>query len=668
MMGLRRGILGRGALGSVGNSARDSAHGDGPVGPGSRGRREWLHSMEVALMVRGRWEVLLGIAGTLLLLLALPASAQDWHGTLGVGYAWQNVSGSEGSFWTQTYEREGFWLDDLTLSYAPGEGAEQFRLEGFGFGGAEPDRHARLWWKAGTDWTLEFDYDRRASYFSLSKPDFAGERDDWHLSRYKGRVAWDGWAFARLTLDLTYNHRGGWANRPLYGMNQFYGMKTDFDRTMKEAAIRLDTKDLPVHLTFEQTYGVYETDDRWTPIRRRNMDGTGTTLLTGLDTGAKDKQTVPTSRITLTYAAPRWDVAADLLYSHAKLDSGGTTWKVFDLGGGTIGSVSYIDDMMGSARQDTFAGNAKAGFRLGGNWSVKVAGDYRESEMDSDLLGMNLIRMGRPGGPTADISHVLDEGADFHVTDDGGSLDLEYRGQRWSFWGGFFAREREVRYALPDRDPNLRRTSDGFLLGASYRLAGKVRLIAEYASGDFEKYIFRTDPQTVERFNFRLQAGLGRGWTVDAHARSEKADSPVSRCDLFERNYALGANVAWTQKDGRAGASFDLEHLKLTTDTGIFLPGGFPDVSQYGMNMYTFGAHGFLKAGRLTLNADFVHLRDRGATWPLTSWMAYGGATIAGPLGSEFVAFLRYRDYDEGSAKLDDFRSTRFGLIVRWRF
>lgn len=624
--------------------------------------------MEVALMERVRWRVLLGLAGTLVALAAMPAFAQDWHGGLGAGYAWQNVSGSEASFWTQSYERQGFWLDELTLSYTPGGGAERFRLDGFGFGGAEPDRHARLWWKMGSDWALEVNYDRRAAYFSLSNPDYRAENEDWEISRYKGRVTWDGWSFARLSLDLNYTHRGGWADRQLYGMNQYYGLRSNMDRSLKEGTFRLETKDLPVRMTFEQTYGVYETRDRWAPISPLSSIGTDT-LLTTLKTDASDKQTVPTTRFGLTYSTPVVDVAADLLYSHSKLDAGGTSWKIFDLGAGSIGKVSYIDDLAGSARQDTFAGNAMVGVHLSDSWYLRARGDYRDSDMNADILGLDLLRLGRPGTGIVDLGLPVDDRSNFKVRDDGGEVSLEYRHDRLAFWGGFFARERDVRYEISDdENADLRRTSSGFTLGASYRVSGKVRVLAEYEHGDFEKYVFRTDPQTVDRLNFRLQAALGRGWTLDAHARAEKADNPSTESGLFQRNHAFGINMGWTEKQGRAGASFDLDRIKMTTDTGIFLPGGYPDVSKYGMNLYSYGAHGFFKAGFFTFNADFIHLQDRGDTWPFTSWMGYGGATFAGPLGSEFVIFLRTRDYNEDRAKKDDFKVSRYGLIVRWRF
>lgn len=620
-------------------------------------------------MERGRWGVLLGLAGTLLLLTALPAAAQDWQGAVGVGYAWENVVGSEESYRTQSYDREGFWVDELTLSYTPGGGPEKFRVDGYGWGGAVPDRSGRVFWKPGSDWTLEVSYDRKASYFALSQPDFKNERDDWHVTRWSGRVAWDGWSFARLSLDLDYNHQGGWRDRPLYGLNNFYGWRTDLDRTMRQGTFLLETKDLPVHLYFEQAYAVYERKDRWSPIGHLNMKGGDPDFLAGLSNDSRDKQTVPTTRLGLTYANPRFEVAADVLYSNADLDSSGPTWKVYDLAGGSVGSVSYIDDVMGSASQDTFAGRIRMGFHLAPGWAVRLNGDYRDTDMDSSVLGQRLIRMSNPSGTDhVDIGLPMTEGSTYKVRDGGADVLLEYRGAKWSAWGGFFLADRDVSWTLPDIDPDLDRSAEGFVAGASYRLGRKLRLLGEYRHGDFEQYIFRTDPQSTDRIDFRLQAEIGRGWSATAHARFEEADNPSSVAALDRHNEAFGATFNWAQKAGKAGASVNFERLKITQDTNIFLPGGYPDVSVYGLNMYTFGASGFWKVGPVTLNADFLHLQDRGATWPLVSWTAYGAATWTGPCHSEICAFVRYRDYNEDRAERDDFEVTRYGLIVRWRF
>ena len=44
------------------------------------------------------------------------ASAQGWDGTVGLGYAWQNASGSKDSFRTQQDLRSGFMLEELNLT------------------------------------------------------------------------------------------------------------------------------------------------------------------------------------------------------------------------------------------------------------------------------------------------------------------------------------------------------------------------------------------------------------------------------------------------------------------------------------------------------------------------------------------------------------------------
>ena len=60
---------------------------------------------------------------------ASPLAAQEWSGSVGGAYLWQNVDGSEDSFRSQMNLEEGFLLEDLNLLFH-GDGAVSDDLVG----------------------------------------------------------------------------------------------------------------------------------------------------------------------------------------------------------------------------------------------------------------------------------------------------------------------------------------------------------------------------------------------------------------------------------------------------------------------------------------------------------------------------------------------------------
>ena len=328
--------------------------------------------------------VLLALA---LLLFAASAWAQGWNGDLAGGYAWEEVHGNEDSYRTQWQDGQGFFLEDFSLSYArEGAGRETFSLTGSGFGGAEPYRYAALVFRPSKDWNFDLSYDRRAYFYGLAGGETPPGRESWHITRWKGGVSWDGWSFAALSLSMRYYHKGGEQYRQLYGMNQLYSQRVDLDESMREASLRIETKTLPFDLGFEQTQTDYKKENGWSPGSLKNITGNDPDMLATLGNTRDEKQTVPTSRLYGSYSGHGVEVAGALLYSYSKLESEGAAWRAYDLGNGSIGRVEFIDNLMGSARQDTFSGTIRAAFEVGGGWFIKGSADYRDLDFDSKRL------------------------------------------------------------------------------------------------------------------------------------------------------------------------------------------------------------------------------------------------------------------------------------------
>ena len=103
-----------------------------------------------------------------------------------------------------------------------------------------------------------------------------------------------------------------------------------------------------------------------------------------------------------------------------------------------------------------------------------------------------------------------------HAVDDHARLTVEWRAGAWALWGGAFTASRDVRWRLAEGDAlDTARDSDGTVFGVSWS-KGDFSASAEYESGSFDRFVFRTDPETVDRLTVRLRAGLAK---IDAWPR-----------------------------------------------------------------------------------------------------------------------------------------------------
>jgi len=605
--------------------------------------------------------------------LSVPVLAQ-WTGEIGGGYVWQTYAGNQNVFISQYGLRPGWALDNFELAYAPKEGAAPtFGVQANGFGGAEPDQHGSIFFNASGGWRFALNYDRQFSFFSVPGGSFAYQNDQWAVQRWKGSVIWDGWSAAKLTLNLRYTERSGYSYRPFFGMAQQYAMKDNYDQTMKEAAFRIETKTLPVYLSFEQSYARYEREDRWSPASPYPLYGLPPNWLAGLDTPRQDKTNVPTSRLIASYRNDTVDVSGSFLYAKADMTSGGTRTATFDLQKGSVGQAQYIDSLIGSASQDTRAANVDAAVKLGAGWSLSLAGDYRDATQDADLFGTSTIRFGQPGGSWNVISQQLTDQGFFDVKDTSGRLEITKRGNGWSAWGGYQALSRDVSYGNLSVDPSVKRTGDGWFVGGSWSRTPVLQVDAEYQHGTFEQFVFRTDPDLAQRFTFRLNSRLGGGWQLGARARWEQATNPADISNLRRQTQGAGVTAAWANKTGSAGFGFTADTLSVKARTNTFLPAGdtrVPWVSVYDIDVLAIGANGHLQVGKVYLDADLAYLRNSSDNQPVTGWTGGVKAAVDVFKNGQVIFFGQYRSYVEGwdVLSLNNYYVRRYGVSLRWRF
>lgn len=598
-----------------------------------------------------------------------PLAAQTFTSSVAAGVAGLSDSGSSDAFRSQYNLGEGFFLEDLALTARGADGRETLNVSAWGFGGAEPAQAARLSWFPNDCWKVALDYDRRESFLGLSEADVGTRQDDWDITRWRGKLTWDGASWGKVSLKLRHHDRSGTVRMPYFGLNELYPLRVELDEAFTEAALRFEsTTDGPFHFSVEPSYGLFERENRWYP------DGAGTDpdVLASASSTRKDEQTIPGVRATASWRSGHFEALGNVLWSGSDLDATGERSVAWDLGGGSIGRVEHVDRTIGSASLDTLAGNLRLGFGLGGGFVLRLAGEARDRTTDSTLLGQRLLRLSNPAGGGLEIPGAVSEAGLFDTRDVLGRAELALEKARFGIRAGAFLATREVSYKATAADAltDVTRDTEGFAAGFNVSLPARFRLNVDYEHGSFTDYVFRTDPETVDRLRGRLRGELGGGFSASLHGRWEKAENPSAVAGLDRKNASGGLSLAWDAPKGPHGLSVDVETVDLTSDTGILFPGatGAPTAgrSVYDLSLLTFSAGARTGLGPVTLSADGSWIEDRGETWPLRATTARGRLSVKLPASLEASAFVQYWKYDEEYADRDDYRVTRYGLVLRW--
>jgi hypothetical protein len=601
---------------------------------------------------------------------AFPLAAQDWSGSIGGAFLWQSADGNEDSFRSQMNLEEGFLLEDFDLNY-DGRGAlSDFSVNAWGFGDANPTEAARIGLEFKAGFRLFFDYDRRASFFNLAGSDLAHRRDDWDITRFRSGLVIDAWRPLEISLLYRAVDREGTIERPLYGLNEQYPIGIDLDETLHEWTLRLATRTLPVRLEFEQSLATYTRKNRPFATGEDAIGGDPDDLGDISSNVVEEMDSVPTTRFIASYSGKIFEGVASLLWRTAELNVDGSESRTFLIGGGGTGTWQLVDNALGAAEQDTFAGAVSLGFKLGRRWTLRLAGDYRDGSSNSSIVTDRLSRVSSPLGSDITWRTSFDDAGTFDFTDSRARLTLEYRGNNWMVWGGGISSSREVNWQFSEENDPYKETRDGtgYLLGGSWNPNDHFDVTLEFDRGDFDQYIFRVEPETVDRATLKFRSNLGGGWRVDLHGRHVTSENPDEISGLDTKATPFGIAGSWTSKTGASSVGVDLERYAFKTDTGIVLPGGDLDRSIYELDLNTVTIYGHTRTGIFGVSGSLTYLEDDGDSFPVDAWNGRLRMTIYGGNNLEYSALVQYWSYDEVDFDLDDFDVLRYGLAVTWRF
>jgi hypothetical protein len=206
------------------------------------------------------------------------------------------------------------------------------------------------------------------------------------------------------------------------------------------------------------------------------------------------------------------------------------------------------------------------------------------------------------------------------------------------------------------------------VVGGSWNASDRVDLRLELERGDFDQFIFRLEPETVDRATLRVRGKLGRGWRLDLHGRHVRAENPAEVAGLDTESTPYGIAGSWTSKNGASSLGIDLERYAFTTDTGIVLPSGALDRSIYELDLNTVTLYGHTRSGIFGVSGSVTYLKDDGDSFPVDAWNGRLRFTVYGGSNLEYAALVQYWSYDEVDFEADDYDVLRYGLALTWRF
>jgi hypothetical protein len=367
---------------------------------------------------------------------------------------------------------------------------------------------------------------------------------------------------------------------------------------------------------------------------------------------------MPTSRLTTSFGGSQFEGAVAMRYTPAKLSATLPVTTTFAVDRGNSGSISFIDNVTGSASRDAFAGNVRFAYRLAPRWIVRATTDYRDTSTDTTLLGSRLIQMNNPNGGSLELTAPLSNHSILSFTDAGERVELERAGDHLTLRAGAIASQRYF--------GDVHRHSTGETFSASWR-GTRFFTTADAEHGSFEHYVFRTDPQKVDRFHFRAGTVPRAGWSLQGEGRFERGENPTDVASLAHRLNSGSLDLTWAPSQRDAIFGFNVGTTNLHTRTDLVLPGNAAGTSVYDLSLLTATAHGEYSIRRVRMSGSLTRARDNGSTWPVRTWNGDVRVMVRGPSRSEFGVFGQRWSYNEQLASSADFGVTRYGVLLGWR-
>lgn len=587
--------------------------------------------------------------------------AQDSH--VGIGYTAIDVSGSEQAWMRQYNLEEGVMLDSLHYQIDGRDGHfDQFRIDAHGFGD-DPRSHARFQihkdgvYKAQLQFVLR-EYQRPAVDITSRA---------WDKQTIKADITYEKSSRFRWRLRALNTSRDGDLGQWFYGLGEPYARTRHLDERLWEYGIGLETRTLPVKIVLEQAFSGYRADHSYSPANDGQSRDGDVDIFSGTAGELREERSAPVTRLGLSYAKRRFSFAAFGLWRADDLEITRNDQTVYDLVGGTVGRVRYIDDLVSDGDHDSNLANARLSYMLAPSWLVHLNADFRDRKLRSDLVGSSGVVL-EGNGTEVPIEEDVDTLSRFDQKNEDIALGLEYRKRALSVHFEAEDSRWEQRWHQDDQVVEARqREGDVYRLRLNYRPDRKLRAIVKLESGSFGHTIFRNDPQDTNSAEVKLRYRHSDHISTSFGGGYEEAKSDEQSVDRSLRQLNFG--VTWSHgKDARV--DFYLSHIKLESTTGIsfYAPELVGDFSYYESDLNYAALN--LQAPvheRIIIKGGLTHFEDQGASVPLRHDEGYLGLLLE--IMPNLEGELRFRRYDhEGPDETEDYRTDLYGFVLRRRF
>ena len=610
---------------------------------------------------------------TALIVLAGTAIVQaQGTGEIAVGTAWLQRDGNRDAFSTQTGLDSGLWLDRLHLDMRDEiTRFDRFELDISGFG-AEPWQRAALKVDWDRTWSLRVDYNRREEFFSLPTSQFGPRRDDWAISRWRASLEYDNWKPARLRLDLRDVRRSGSVTSPFYGLGLPYVGRTSLNERAQEAGLSIETRTLPVKIFFEQDLARYVRKNRAEPANDGQPVGTtDPDVLAVLTTPGEDSSSVPTTRLAAIYGDDRVEFAANGLYRRDRLDANRADFAGFALDGGKVGQVGIVDSIMGSADTDTKLADIRLGVAATSALSFRVRGHWADVTTDTRAVGERIIRFSGTGGQV-DLPVALDDRGFIDRTDKDLTGEVDVHHGPFGLILGYHDGSREMawRHGVEYDRVDATRDARGLTATASYNPSRALALSAGWESSTFDRFVIRTDPESVRRLWARCNVKPNAGFDLSAYVGRDDRENPARLAGLDQPTTTGGLQATVTGASG-AWLVLSADWFKFSSDlsTQTWAPKLVEGVASYATNLLSTSLRGSVPiSSAVRLEAGALRIEDRADTSPFVSSSYDLAVSFPVVKDLEVGVFANQWKYDLGKADDLDYNVKRFGFILRRRF
>lgn len=591
---------------------------------------------------------------------------------VGMSAVFVDTSGSDDTYRTHYNYQTGFNVSEFLLELDSEEKGlswlDYLKLEGEGFGGANPYERANLLFGKRGRYEFRGRYWKQDYFFNL--PTFAiGDHTDDSRRRVTDlnlRL----FPHRRVVVDLSYvrNYRYGTAftselkyqnlvelRSPRRSLTQDFRIGASFD---------LGSLQTSVYQNFRKFK-----DDTSQNEPRLLDEGT----LPELEASVPVRLSIPSTQVMANWTpSHRISVDGKYMFSDGHVEAGRSQFTALKLTEGfTLEEVIRASSV--SDRPEHLA-DITATFDLTDQLVFSNSLDLRKFEIGGDYFQEMIL--GNPNTGTIALPQEAFSSLDYRTVRN--RPELEFRlNQTVSVYGGYQYENRRVeheqeRFTGVENLQHRTVTHSGFG-GVSWRPYSGSRMFVEFENGSADDAFTQTEERKFTRLRFSSHFPLSAAWSIAPHLVLASHSNSAVEGSFDSDQRQAGVSTYYHDSDGRfdVEAGYTLFDLDTLTDIRFFFAGepseGFSD---YRTQLHYLHAQGSIPLGtRVRVKLGYQLLKDpEKSSFPLDRHVGEAGFQVS--LGSGWSALVSwyYVSYNEILEQTQDYKANRLALTLRWGF